>query len=236
MAQKILSVIDVIKALTLLIESNFPNYPVNDRDLEEGFSRPSYFIDIEEIRGSNQTTEYAKEESDLQIYFFAEDRYQGFLDLIDVKNELLSLLSVPLPLTDDNDQVVAHVTFDESPEKQLSITINKADKTLLCTLTSVLIQQIPEKESETDYLMENLEFTLRKNDDFNQYVLPFGLVIENDLLYQTVEKAEDIPPELIIDGFLNLYARFANRYDHKEIEFSFENGAIYMEYDDSQAI
>ena len=231
MAQKILSVIDIIKSLTLLIESHFPAYPVNDRDLDEGFSRPSYFIDIDEIRGSSQTTEYVKEESDLQIYFFAEDRYQGFLDLIDVKNKLLALLSVPLPLTDENNQIVAHVTFDETPGKNLSITINKADKTLLCTLTSVLVQQLPD-ESDPGYYMENLDFHLWKNDDFNQYVLPFALVVEDDLVYQTVEKAEDIPPELIIDGFENLYARLANRYDHSNVKFSYENGAIYMEYED----
>lgn len=231
MAQKMLSVIDIIKSLTLLIESHFPAYPVNDRDLDEGFSRPSYFIDIDEIRGSSQTTEYVKEESDLQIYFFAEDRYQGFLDLIDVKNQLLALLSVPLPLTDENDQTVAHVTFDESPGKALSITINKADKTLLCTLTSVLVQQLPD-ESEPEFDMENLDFRLWKNDDFNHYVLPFGLVVENDLVYQTVENADDIPPELSIDCFTNLYARLANRYDQSEIGFDYENGSIYMEYED----
>ncbi len=232
----LLSVIDVIKSLTLLIESNFPDYPVNDRDLNEGFSRPSYFIDIGEIRGSNQTTEYVKEEADLLIYFFAEDRYQGFLDLIDVKNQLLSLLSVPLALTDDDDQTVAHVTFDESPTKKLAITINKDDKTLLCTLTSVLIQQI-EDESETELpYMDTLAITLEKNDDFNQNVLPFGFAIDNNLVYQTVDKAEDIPPSLIINSTFDLYAKFADQYDDVDIDFDVdENGNIYMEYDDEVA-
>ena len=30
------TVINVIKALSGLIETNFPEYPVNDRDIEEG--------------------------------------------------------------------------------------------------------------------------------------------------------------------------------------------------------
>lgn len=161
MVQKMLSVIDVIKALTLLIETNFPNYPVNDRDQDEGFPRPSYFIDIGEIRGSNQTPEYVKEESDLMIFFFAEDRYQGFIDLIDVKNKLLELLAHPLPLVDENDKTVAHVTFDESQEKRVNVTINKADKNLLCTLTSVLIQEWPEPELP---YMEELEFNEHINE------------------------------------------------------------------------
>ena len=49
------TVINVIKALSGLIETNFPEYPVNDRDIEEGFDRPSYFIDIEETVAENVT-------------------------------------------------------------------------------------------------------------------------------------------------------------------------------------
>ena len=35
-----LSVIDIIRALSLLIEEKFPDFPVVDRDLTEGFPRP----------------------------------------------------------------------------------------------------------------------------------------------------------------------------------------------------
>lgn len=149
-----LSVINVIKALTLLVESNFPNYPVNDRDLTEGFDRPSYFIDIDEVRGENVTSELVKETADISLYFFEEDIYSGFLKLLDMKNELLELLGAPLALTDENGNIVAHVVFND-----VSVTISKADKALTCVMTSELIQKRVDHESELPYI-ENLNLTI----------------------------------------------------------------------------
>ena len=51
-----LSVIDIIRALSLLIEEKFPDFPVVDRDLTEGFPRPCYFIDVEGLVTEFQST------------------------------------------------------------------------------------------------------------------------------------------------------------------------------------
>ena len=148
-----LSVIDVIKALTLLVESNFPSYPVNDRDLVEGFNRPSYFIDVDEVRGENVTSDFVKETADLSLFFFEEDIYSGFLKLLEMKNELLELLGKPLALTDENGNVVAHVVFND-----VSVTISKADKALTCVMTSELIQKRADNEADLPYI-EEIEMT-----------------------------------------------------------------------------
>ena len=71
------TVINVIKALSGLIETNFPEYPVNDRDIEEGFDRPSYFIDIEETVAENVTQCLIRERCQLKLYFFAENNYHA---------------------------------------------------------------------------------------------------------------------------------------------------------------
>ena len=99
-----LSVIDVIKSLTILIQENFPNYLVNDRDLEEGFERPSFFIDIAEVRGSTKTARYVTEYAELELFMFEKNIYQGFLNLLDAKNKILVLLQQPLKLTDGNNK------------------------------------------------------------------------------------------------------------------------------------
>ena len=148
-----LSVINVIKALTLLVESKFPNYPVNDRDLTEGFDRPSYFIDIDEVRGENVTSELVKETADISLYFFEEDIYSGFLKLLDMKNDLLELLNNPLALTDDEGKIIAHVVFND-----VSVTISKADKALTCVMTSELIQKRADHEADLPYI-EEIEVT-----------------------------------------------------------------------------
>lgn len=157
-----LSVIDVIKALSILIEYRFPSYPVMDMDATEGFPRPSYFIDIDEVRGENVTSHYVRETADLSLYFLEENVYQGFLKLLEMKNELLELLNEPLPLRDDNGNVLCHVVFNN-----LDVTVNKDDKSLVCTMTSELIQERVDREADLPYI-EDLETNFGTNnyDDY----------------------------------------------------------------------
>ena len=79
----LLSVIDTIRALSELIESKYPDYPVCDMDIDEDYPRPSYFIDVEDVATSFVATDYIKESSTIKIVFFANDRYEGFLELLD---------------------------------------------------------------------------------------------------------------------------------------------------------
>lgn len=154
-----LSVIDIIRALSELVEENFPDFPVNDRDLEEGFPRPSYFVDVDNIKGENITANHVKETAEIQLYFFAENIYSGFLELLDMKNELLSLLSEPLPLTEDG-KVLAHVVFNN-----VSVEISKADKALMCEMVSELIQSLPDRSEENLPYAGELVFNNHVNDE-----------------------------------------------------------------------
>lgn len=131
-----LTVIDIIKALTTAIETKFPDYPVNSRDIEEGFDRPSYFLDVEDVTTEQFTSNYVKETSNLVIYFFASDIHKGFLKLLQTKNELLKLLAEPLPLTNKAGDILGHACFGN-----ISATINKSDMALTCTMSGELIQQ-----------------------------------------------------------------------------------------------
>lgn len=143
-----LSIIDVIRALSELIESNYPNYPVNDMDIDEGFIRPSYFIDVEDVQTSWVASDYIKESSTLKIVFFAENRYEGFLDLLDMKNNLTVLFDDPLYVTDGKTEYyVSLLTTDSDLYKQ--------DKVLTFNIQADLIQKVERKEVKP--YMENLE-------------------------------------------------------------------------------
>lgn len=155
-----LSVIDIIKALTILVETRFPSYPVVDMDATEGFPRPSYFIGIDEVRGENVTSHYVRETADLSIYFLEEDVYSGFLKLLEMKNALLELLNEPLPLKDDDGKTLCHVVFNN-----VDVTVNKDDKSLICTMTSELIQERPNKEADLPYI-EELVSTVGVDKDY----------------------------------------------------------------------
>lgn len=146
-----LSVIDIIRALSSCIESNFPDYPVVDRDLEEGFPRPCYFIDINSVVSESLTHKLVKDTADIEVDFLAEDIYKGFLNLLDVKNKLVKLFSEPLALTDEGGNVIAHVVFND-----VRTEVIKADKALICNLSTELVQEIEDNVELP--LIEELEY------------------------------------------------------------------------------
>lgn len=141
-----ITVIDIIRALTERLEKEFPNYPVTTRDLTEGFDRPSYYIDVEEVRSGQLTSDYVREAADLIIYYFAEDIYKGFLDLLNVKAKLQEILDEPLKV-----EVGCHAVFSN-----VNITISNTDKALICTCSTEIIQEV---NREPDLpLMEELSY------------------------------------------------------------------------------
>lgn len=136
-----LSVIDIIRALSELIETKYPNYPVVDIDITEDYPRPSYFIDVDDIETSWVANGYIKESSNLKIIFFAAERYEGFLELLDMKNNLTVLFDDPLYVTNGQDEYYVSLLNTASD-------IYKADKVLEFTLRADLIQKVDRKEVE----------------------------------------------------------------------------------------
>lgn len=143
-----LSVIDVIRGLTELISEKYPNYPVCDMDIDENYLRPSYFIDVEDVNTSWVATDYIKESSNIQIVFFAENRYEGFLDLLDMKNNLTVLFDEPLYISDETSEYYVSLLTTNSD-------LYKQDKVLTFNIQAELIQKI-ERVDNSPY-MEQLE-------------------------------------------------------------------------------
>lgn len=140
------SVIDVIASLSDLIQEIYPEYKLIDYDIDEGFEKPAFFINADNIVTSFVATDYIQESSDLEITFFAEDRYSGFLELLDMKNNLTKLFNEPLQL-DDNFYVTLLETTSE---------IFKNDKVLTFSFTANIVNKI--ERDETDDYMENLYY------------------------------------------------------------------------------
>lgn len=141
-----LSVIDVIRGLTELISKNYPNYPVCDMDIDEDYPRPSYFIDVEDVNTSWVATDYIKESSNIQIVFFAENRYEGFLDLLDMKNNLTVLFDEPLFISDETSEYYVSLLTTNSD-------LYKQDKVLTFNVQADLIQKV-ERVDNSPYMEE----------------------------------------------------------------------------------
>lgn len=147
-----LSVIDVIRSLSELIEQKYPNYPVCDMDIEEDYPRPCYFIDVEDVNTSWVATDYIKESSTLKIVFFAEDRYEGFLELLDMKNNLTVLFDDPLYITDGKTEYYCQMLTTASD-------LYKQDKVLTFNIQADLIQKV--ERTEVEPYMEELETNIK---------------------------------------------------------------------------
>lgn len=141
-----LSVIDIIRGLTELISEKYPNYPVCDMDIDEDYPRPSYFIDVEDVNTSWVATDYIKESSNIQIVFFAENRYEGFLDLLDMKNNLTVLFDEPLHISDETSEYYVSLLTTNSD-------LYKQDKVLTFNLQADLIQKV-ERVDNSPYMEE----------------------------------------------------------------------------------
>lgn len=141
-----LSVIDVIRGLTELISEKYPNYPVCDMDIDEDYPRPSYFINVEDVNTSWVATDYIKESSNIQIVFFAENRYEGFLDLLDMKNNLTVLFDEPLHISDETSEYYVSLLTTNSD-------LYKQDKVLTFNVQADLIQKV-ERVDNNPYMEE----------------------------------------------------------------------------------
>lgn len=143
-----LSVIDIIRGLTELISEKYPNYPVCDMDIDEDYPRPSYFIDVEDVNTSWVATDYIKESSNIQIVFFAENRYEGFLDLLDMKNNLTVLFDEPLHISDETSEYYVSLLTTNSD-------LYKQDKVLTFNVQADLIQKV--ERVDNNHYMEELK-------------------------------------------------------------------------------
>lgn len=147
-----LSVIDVIRGLSDLISKEYPQYPVCDMDIDEDYPRPSYFIDVEDVATSWVASDYIKETSNIKIVFFAENRYEGFLDLLDMKNNLTILFDVPLYISNGEEDY--HVSLLNTNSE-----LYKSDKVLTFDITADLIQKVNRVETEPN--MEELNVNIK---------------------------------------------------------------------------
>ena len=139
--ENLLSVIDIIRALSELIETKYPDYPVIDMDITEDYPRPGYFIEVEDVETNWVANDYIRESSNLKIVFFAAERYEGFLDLLDMKNNLTVLFDDPLYITDGKTEYYVSLLNTTSD-------LYKTDKVLEFALRADLIQKVERKETQ----------------------------------------------------------------------------------------
>ena len=113
------SEIDVINALSSLLETEFPTIPIKDEDEAEGFDRSCFAISVFDME-DGKVGEMDETNIDMSVFYFCKGLNSGFLELLNMKKALAELLQEPIKVDDD-----FYFTCDD-----LSFVISKSDKAL----------------------------------------------------------------------------------------------------------
>lgn len=89
---------DIKKSINDKLINEF-GYEINSNDVKEGFSRPSFFVDFDNINRSS-TEEQVMRSLTVRIYFFPSDRYNYSLEVLDVSERLENLFELKLSVLD----------------------------------------------------------------------------------------------------------------------------------------
>ena len=139
------SEIDVIYALSSLLETEFPTIPIKDEDEAEGFDRSCFAISVFDME-DGKVGEMNETNIDMSVFYFCKGLNSGFLELLNMKKALAELLQEPIKVDDD-----FYFTCDD-----LSFVISKSDKALSAEFSVHLVQY---KEPDTEYYyMKNLVY------------------------------------------------------------------------------
>lgn len=111
---------DLKEAINNLLIKAF-GYEINSNDLKEGFNRPSFFVDFDNVGKSSSETQVERNLT-VQIYFFPSKRNEYSIEVLEVLDKLESLFDLKLPvldrrinITDTTSEVtdgVLHFSFD----------------------------------------------------------------------------------------------------------------------------
>lgn len=144
---------EVIARFTRVLQSAFPDVPVQNTDISEGFQRPCFFLDLEGVDTGRVGT-YYEDGLFFRLYYFAADTYKGFLDLLKKRDAIIQLLQDTTRL--DPDENSEKYGFVIQADDTIRSDINQADKVLQIAFTVDLVQdddRLPDAE-----IIDSLEF------------------------------------------------------------------------------
>ncbi|WP_427340647.1 phage tail terminator family protein [Caloranaerobacter sp. DY30410] len=90
---------DLKIAINSLISSNF-TAEVTSRDIREGFKRPSFFVELDNIKKSPAGEDQINRELTVRIYYFPSSRYQYNVEILEVQEKLEEVFDTKLKVQD----------------------------------------------------------------------------------------------------------------------------------------
>ncbi|QMV43740.1 phage tail terminator family protein [Cohnella cholangitidis] len=87
------------KAINEAVIAKYPEIPVMSNDVKEGFPRPSFFVQMEDVTADNRL--YVSERSmTVRIYFFPKDRNKPNAEMLDKIDGLQEVFDLNIKVED----------------------------------------------------------------------------------------------------------------------------------------
>ncbi|QEK13725.1 hypothetical protein FQB35_15465 (plasmid) [Crassaminicella thermophila] len=90
---------DIKKAINSLISANF-TAEITSRDIKEGFKRPSFFVEFDNVKKSPAGEDQINRELTVRIYYFPSNRYQYSVEILEVQEKLEEVFDTKLKVQD----------------------------------------------------------------------------------------------------------------------------------------
>lgn len=90
---------DIKIAINNLISANF-TAEVTSRDIKEGFKRPSFFVELDNVKRSPAGEEQIERKLTVRIYYFPSSRYQYNVEILEVLEKLEEVFDTKLKVQD----------------------------------------------------------------------------------------------------------------------------------------
>lgn len=139
----------IIRALNENLKSEFPKIEIDTKDLSEEFKRPSFRIDLENVKTENYNNSYKKREITIRIYYFTSKEKATRLEKIDIIDKLEFLLRPYLIVEDKFVLPINELDFEEVEDGVI--------------ITSFILSTYEEiEDNSTEPPMEELDINYKK--------------------------------------------------------------------------
>jgi len=138
---------DLITVINTTLETKFPSIKLLSTDIEEGFDRPAFFVDVDNHNKSMLGEVLKDIKLTIRIYYFSSSKRKNRIELITMIDDLNDLFLTTLKINDD-----FYISIDE-----VNSTITE-EKVLVVDFDIRYVYEVPEDEDLE--MIENLEINI----------------------------------------------------------------------------
>lgn len=136
--------VDIQAAIVSKLIKIDPEIEINSSDIEEGFKRPSFFIDMQDVKQKNLMDKFQEKDIEFDVLYFPKHPKKNQIDLLEMRDKLTESF-VENSYFNITDDLVVQAT---------DVNIFEIDKVLHCNF-NIFISE--EYLRTYEYVMEELE-------------------------------------------------------------------------------